>query len=54
MCKEEIDKILSINYYLILCKKKNPNCPKTEMVRKLLVNKIKKFLNIDKSIPKNS
>ena len=45
MSKEDLNKILAINSYLIVCKKKNSNCLKTSIVKDYLVNKIKKFLN---------
>jgi hypothetical protein len=48
MSTEDLDKILTINSYLIVCKKKNPDCLKTKVVKGYLVDKIKKFLNIDK------
>jgi len=48
MSEEDLDKILTINSYLIVCNKKNPNCQKTKMVKGYLVDKIKKFLNIEK------
>ena len=45
MSKEEVDKILMINWYLTICKKSKPNCPKTDLVKKYLSRKLKKFLN---------
>jgi hypothetical protein len=44
MSKEQIDSILLTNNYLIKCKYERPNCPKTELVRKYLNQKIKKAL----------
>jgi hypothetical protein len=46
MSTEDLNKILAINSYLIVCKKKNSNCLKTNIVKDYLVNKMKKFLNI--------
>jgi hypothetical protein len=45
MCKEDVDKILMINWYLTICKKSKPNCPKADLVKKYLGRKLKKFLN---------
>ena len=45
MSKEELNKILVLNQYLTLCKKEKPNCKSTELIRKLLTARIKKFLN---------
>jgi hypothetical protein len=47
MSTEDLNKILAINSYLIVCKKKNPDCFKSKIIKGYLVNKIKKFLNID-------
>lgn len=44
MCKEDVDKILMINWYLTICKKSKPDCPKTDLVKKYLCGKLKKFL----------
>lgn len=47
MCKEDVDKILMINWYLTICKKSRPyDCHKTELVKKYLGRKLKKFLNL--------
>ncbi len=46
MCKEDVDKILMINWYFTVCKKKQPSCNKTEILKRFLNHKIKKFLNI--------
>ncbi len=46
MCKEDIDKILMINWYLTICKKKNSSCYKANILKKFLGKKIKKFLNL--------
>lgn len=46
MCKDDVDKILMINWYLIICKKSKTDCHKTELVKKYLSRKLKKFLNI--------
>lgn len=45
MCKEDIDKILMINWYFTVCKKKKFRCYKTELLKKFLSKKLKKFLN---------
>lgn len=47
MSKEDVDKILMINWYLTICKKSRPNdCPKTDLVKKYLSRKLKKFLTV--------
>jgi|LakMenEpi03Aug12_release.lakeMendotaPanAssembly.Ray.scaffolds.fasta_scaffold1830970_2 hypothetical protein len=53
MSSEDLDKILTINSYLIICKKKNPDCLKTKLVNSFLVEKIKKFLKIEKYLGTN-
>lgn len=46
MSKEELNKILILNLYLTICKKNSPNCKNTELIRKLLTARLKKFLNL--------
>ena len=46
MSKEDVDKILMINWYLTICKKSKPESEKTELVKKYLTRKLKKFLNV--------
>jgi hypothetical protein len=53
MSSEDLDKILTINSYLILCKKRNPDCLKTKLVNSFLVEKIKKFLKIENYLGTN-
>lgn len=53
MSSEDLDKILTINSYLILCKKGNPDCLKTKLVNSFLVEKIKKFLKIENYLGTN-
>lgn len=42
--KENLDSILVVNDYLSLCKFKNPDCPKTQIVRMYLNQKLKTLL----------
>lgn len=44
MRKTEIDSILLVNWYFTTCKLTKPSCPKTEMVRKYLLEKVNKAL----------
>lgn len=45
MNKSDIDSILLANWYFTKCKIERPNCNKTELARKYLINKIKSVLN---------
>ncbi len=44
MRKTEIDSILLVNWYFTTCKLTKPSCPRTEMVRKYLLQKVNKAL----------
>jgi len=44
MRKTDIDSILLVNWYFTTCKLTKPSCPKTEMVRKYLLEKVNKAL----------
>lgn len=44
MEKRDIDSILLANFYFIKCKFERPDCPKTEIAKKFLLNKIKDIL----------
>jgi hypothetical protein len=44
MSKREVDSILLANKYFTVCKRCNPDCPKTELARKYLSSKIKSVL----------
>ena len=44
MRKTEIDSILLVNWYFTTCKLTKPSCPKTEMVRRYLLEKVNKAL----------
>jgi hypothetical protein len=44
MKKSEIDSLLLVNWYFTTCKLDKPSCPKTELVRKYLLNRISKAL----------
>ena len=44
MKKAELDSILMVNLYFTGCKLQKPYCPRTELVRKYLVNRINKAL----------
>ena len=50
MRKSEIDSLLLVNWYFTTCKLDRPSCPKTELVRKYLLNRISKAL--EKQSPK--
>jgi hypothetical protein len=50
MRKSEIDSLLLVNWYFTTCKLDRPSCPKTELVRKYLLNRISKAL--EKKSPK--
>jgi hypothetical protein len=45
MRKTEIDSILLVNWYFTTCKLTKPSCPRTEMVRKYLLQKVNKALD---------
>jgi hypothetical protein len=50
MRKTEIDSILLVNWYFTTCKLTKPSCPRTEMVRKYLLQKVNKALVNDKPV----
>jgi len=45
MQNSNLQSILLINDYLSICKIKNPNCPKTKLVRLYLCHKLSNLLN---------
>jgi hypothetical protein len=44
MRKTDIDSILLVNWYFTTCKLTEPSCPKTEIIRKYLLEKVNKAL----------
>lgn len=45
MTKKDIDSILLANWYFTKCKMEDPNCHKTELARKYLIDKIGRVLS---------
>ena len=50
MSQKELNSILMLNLLCVLNKKSNPACKSTEMFKKYLLNKLKKFLNSNKDL----
>ena len=50
MSEKELNSILMLNLLCVLNKKSKPDCKSTEIFKKYLLNKLKKFLNYDKNL----